>query len=97
MFRSNWRASLDDVEERKKSPRHGGSGLGRKKSKPQQGLEGHSILYNDYFFNTPRDADKFWLLYGMSKELFMEILHGVREFDPYFRLKHEAVGTSGFL
>jgi hypothetical protein len=32
----------------------------------------------------------------MSKELFMEILHGVREFDPYFKLKHDAVGTAGF-
>jgi hypothetical protein len=26
----------------------------------------------------------------------MEILHGVREFDPYFKLKHNAVGTIGF-
>jgi hypothetical protein len=32
----------------------------------------------------------------MTKELFMEILHGVREFDPYFKLKHDAVGTAGF-
>jgi hypothetical protein len=27
----------------------------------------------------------------------MEILHGVREFDPYFKLKHDADGTTGFL
>jgi hypothetical protein len=32
----------------------------------------------------------------MSKELFMEILHGMREFDPYFKLKHDTVGTAGF-
>jgi hypothetical protein len=32
----------------------------------------------------------------MSKDLFMEILHDVREFDPYFKLKHDAVGTAGF-
>jgi hypothetical protein len=32
----------------------------------------------------------------MSEELFMEILHGVREFDPYFKLKHDAVGMAGF-
>jgi hypothetical protein len=31
----------------------------------------------------------------MSKELFMEIFHGVREFDNYFKLKHDAVGTTG--
>jgi hypothetical protein len=26
----------------------------------------------------------------------MDILHGVRELDPYFRLKHDAVGTASF-
>jgi hypothetical protein len=31
----------------------------------------------------------------MGKDLFMEILHGMREFDLYFRLKHDAVGTTG--
>ncbi|KAK1697729.1 hypothetical protein QYE76_014426 [Lolium multiflorum] len=32
----------------------------------------------------------------MSKGLFMNILHGVREFDPYFKLKLDAVGVVGF-
>jgi hypothetical protein len=32
----------------------------------------------------------------MSKGLFMNILHDVREFDPYFKLKHNAVGDVGF-
>ncbi|KAK1611389.1 hypothetical protein QYE76_035062 [Lolium multiflorum] len=32
----------------------------------------------------------------MSKRLFMNILHGVREFDPYFKLKLDAVGVVGF-
>ncbi|KAK1610218.1 hypothetical protein QYE76_033891 [Lolium multiflorum] len=32
----------------------------------------------------------------MSKGLFMNILHGVREFDPYFKLKVDAVGVLGF-
>ncbi|KAK1682675.1 hypothetical protein QYE76_043523 [Lolium multiflorum] len=32
----------------------------------------------------------------MSKGLFMNILHGVREFDPYFKLKADAVGVLGF-
>jgi hypothetical protein len=32
----------------------------------------------------------------MSKGLFMNILHGVREFGPYFKLKNEVVGTVGF-
>jgi hypothetical protein len=26
----------------------------------------------------------------------MEILHGMREFDPYFKLKHDAVGMARF-
>ncbi|KAK1664590.1 hypothetical protein QYE76_052749 [Lolium multiflorum] len=34
--------------------------------------------------------------YRMSKGLFMNILHGVREFDPYFKLKLDAVGVLGF-
>jgi hypothetical protein len=33
----------------------------------------------------------------MSKELSMKILHGMREFDPYFKLKHDVVGTTSFL
>jgi hypothetical protein len=59
-------------------------------------LEGHTKLYNDYLFDSATHADNFLLTYRMSKELFMEILHGVREFDPYFKLKHDMVGTAGF-
>jgi hypothetical protein len=40
---------LNDATERKKGPLHGGSKLVRKKSKPHQRLEGHTMLYNDYF------------------------------------------------
>ena len=54
------------------------------------------MLYNDYFFDSATHADNFQRRYRMSKDLFMEILHGVREFDPYFRLKHDIVGTAGF-
>jgi hypothetical protein len=31
----------------------------------------------------------------MSKGLFINILHGVREFDLYFKLKHDDVGVAG--
>ncbi|KAK1608315.1 hypothetical protein QYE76_031988 [Lolium multiflorum] len=41
-------------------------------------------------------ADNFWRQYRMSTSLFMTILHGVREVDPYFKLKHDDVGTAGF-
>jgi hypothetical protein len=86
---------LDDAEEKKRT-RHGGSRPGRKKSKPRQRLEGLTMLYNDYFSDSATHADNFRRRYRMSKELFMEILHGVREFDPYFKLKHDTVGTAGF-
>jgi hypothetical protein len=26
----------------------------------------------------------------------MNILHGVREFEPYFKMKHDDVGIAGF-
>jgi hypothetical protein len=35
---------LDDVEEKKKRPCHGGSMPGRKKSKPRERLKGHTML-----------------------------------------------------
>jgi hypothetical protein len=54
------------------------------------------MLYIDYFSDSAAHANIFRRRYRMSKELFMEILHGVREFDPYFKLKHDAVGTAGF-
>jgi hypothetical protein len=50
---------LDDVEEKKKRPCRGGSRLGRKNSKPKQRLEGHTMLYNDYFSNSATHADNF--------------------------------------
>jgi hypothetical protein len=32
----------------------------------------------------------------MRKGLFINILHGVQEFDPYFKMKHDAIGIVGF-
>jgi hypothetical protein len=32
----------------------------------------------------------------MSKDVFIEFFHGVREYDCYFRLKHDVVGTNDF-
>jgi hypothetical protein len=86
---------LDDAEE-KKRPHRGSSKPGRKKSKLRHRLEGHTMLCNGYFSDSATRANNFWRRYWMSKELFMEMLHGVREFDPYFKLKHDAVGMAGF-
>jgi hypothetical protein len=87
---------LDDAAEKKKGPRRGGSKPGRKKSKPRQRLEGHTMLYNDYFSDSATHADNFRWRYRMITELLMEILHGVRKFDTYFKLNRHAVGTIGF-
>ena len=54
------------------------------------------MMHNNYFADDATQADNFWRRYRMSKGLFMNILHGVREFDPYFKLKLDAVGVVGF-
>ncbi|KAK1604766.1 hypothetical protein QYE76_028439 [Lolium multiflorum] len=70
---------------------------GREKEvEARQRMEGHTMLHNDYFADGATHADNFRCRYRMSKGLFMNILHGVREFDPYFKLKHDAVGFIGF-
>ncbi|KAK1610284.1 hypothetical protein QYE76_033957 [Lolium multiflorum] len=93
-------ASLQDMvdaeAEKRKRPRRGGSRPGRRKSKPRQRMEGHTMLHNDYFADGATHEDNFRRRYRMSKGLFMNILHGVREFDPYFKLKLDVVGVVGF-
>ncbi|KAK1633051.1 hypothetical protein QYE76_007366 [Lolium multiflorum] len=59
-------------------------------------MEGHTILHNDYFADDATQADNFRSQYRMSKGLFMNTLHCVPEFDPYFKLKHDDVGIVGF-
>jgi hypothetical protein len=73
---------LDADVEKRKRPHRGGSKAGRKKSKPQQRMEGHTMLHNDYFADDATHTDNFGHRYRMSKGLFMNILHDVREFDP---------------
>jgi hypothetical protein len=64
---------LDNTAEKNKGPHRGGSKTGRKKSKSWQRLEGHTMLYNDYFFDSVTHADNFWGCYRMSKELLMTL------------------------
>ncbi|KAK1644998.1 hypothetical protein QYE76_062803 [Lolium multiflorum] len=87
---------LDAEAEKRKRPRRGGSRPGRRKSNPRQRMEGHAMLHNDYFADDTTHADNFRRRYRMSKGLFMNIIHGVREFDPYFKLKLDAIGVLGF-
>jgi hypothetical protein len=60
----------DDVEEAA-APRHGGMKFGQKKSKPRQRMEGHAMLYTDYFTDeTSYYAKNFRMRYRMHKEVF---------------------------
>jgi hypothetical protein len=67
----------------KKPPRREGSDFGRRKSKPQQRVEGHNMLYMDYFTDEARYIYDFGTHYRMGKEVFMSILHGIRECNKY--------------
>jgi hypothetical protein len=87
---------IDADAEKRKRPRLRGSKPGRKKSKRRQRMEGHTMLHNDYFADGATHVGNFWCQYRMSKGLFMNILHDVREFEPYFKLKHDVVGLAGF-
>jgi hypothetical protein len=59
-------------------------------------MEDHAMLYADYFvsdpINTPKD---FHRRYRMN-ELFMMVVHGVREYDGYFMMKKDSTGMTGF-
>jgi hypothetical protein len=54
------------------------------------------MLYNDYFADEATQVNNFQSCYRMSMEVFTEILHGVREYDDFFKLKHDIVGMASF-
>ncbi|XP_071677538.1 uncharacterized protein [Lolium perenne] len=75
-----------------------GSVKGRSKYLPWNGVEGHLRLHADYFDRTnPVFPEKmFQRRYRMSRDLFMVILRGVRDYDPYFQCIPDATGALGF-
>ena len=38
----------------------------------------------------------FWRRFRMNRKLFLRIMHAIREFDTYFKLKKDCTGTVGF-
>jgi hypothetical protein len=42
-------------------------------------MDGHTMLYMDYFTNDATYADNFRKRYMMSKDVFMLILHGMSD------------------
>jgi hypothetical protein len=78
-------------------PARGGSAPGRRKSKPRQRMEGYCMLYADYFADDPVHGDvTFCRRFRMNRKLFLKIVEKLREFDDYFKLKRDCVGTLGF-
>jgi hypothetical protein len=55
-------------------------------------------LYKDYFdpINPLYKEKVFSFWYRMSRELFLVILNGVREYDDYFEAKYDCTGKIGF-
>ena len=62
--------------------KRGGSAPGRRQGKLRQRAEGYCMLYADYFANDPLHGEKtFRRHFRMNRNLFLRIVHGVRDFD----------------
>ena len=84
-------------EDTNANPKRGGSEFGRRKRKLRMRVEGHCMLYGDYFIEDPRfDEKDFRRRFRMSRNLFMGLMQGMREHDSWFKLKKVDVGTVGF-
>jgi hypothetical protein len=59
---------------------------------------GHVRLYKEYFdpIMPLYKAKAFHRRYRMSRELFLVILNGVRDYDDYFETKYDCTGKIGF-
>lgn len=79
-------------------PQHRGSVKGRSKNLPRNRVEGQACLHKDYFHLTnPIFPEKYFRRrYRMSRDLFLVILRGVRNYDPYFQCRRDATGALGF-
>jgi hypothetical protein len=61
-------------------------------------VEGQAHLQKDYFdLTNPIFPEKmFRRRYRMSRDLFLLILRGARNYDPYFQCRRYATGALGF-
>ncbi|CAI0559558.1 unnamed protein product [Linum tenue] len=72
----------------------------RRRRKPRRYIErgregGHQQLYNDYFVENPRfPEDKFRRRFCMRRSLFLRIVEGAMNQDPYYQTNHDATGRS---
>jgi hypothetical protein len=79
-------------------PRRGGSSKKREGNVDRDREAGHVHLYKDYFnlIKPIYKAKKFRRRYRMSRELFLVILNGVRDYDDYFEAKYDCTGKISF-
>jgi hypothetical protein len=79
-------------------PRSGGSSKKREANVDCEREAGHTRMYKDYFHPIiPLYKEKaFHCRYRMSRDLFLVILNGVREYDDYFEAKYDYTGKIGF-
>ena len=78
-------------------PRYRGSVPGRAPNLNRNRERGHTLLYADYFANTPLfKPDKFRCRFRMERHVFNRIREGVVAHDPYFEFKTDALGKLGF-
>ena len=90
-------------------PAYRGSVKDRSKKVSCNRVGGHLRLYKDYFHQTaPVYKDYFhqtdavykehffWRRYRMSRNLFLTILRGVKDYDPYFQCWRDTTGALGF-
>jgi hypothetical protein len=91
-------ASLGTLySERNLKPQCGGSTPGRRKAKARHRLDGHIMLYADYFVDEPLQPEVvFWRRFRVSRDLFLKIVYAVWDLDPYFRCKPDCTGMIGF-
>jgi hypothetical protein len=78
--------------------RRGGSSAKRKVNTGRDRVVGHTCLMRDYFHPTDLlyDVKTFRGRYQLSRNLFLDILDGVRAYDDYFEAKLNATVKVGF-
>jgi hypothetical protein len=79
-------------------PHRGGSSKKREANVDRDREAGHARLYKDYFdpINPLFKEKAIRRCYRMSRELFLVILNGVREYDDYFEAKYDYTGKIVF-
>jgi Plant transposon protein len=78
------------------SIRKGGSRPGKARNVDRDIAGGAERIFNDYFSATPVYSDKvFRRRFRMQRALFLRIVDGIKEKDPFFNQKADALGRVG--